>query len=53
MTDETMIHMMIDIMGIQYNPDYIGNLKEWISNEGIDVVFNKVIRMYSLDLSNS
>ena len=50
-TDEAIMHMMIDIMEIRKDPEYIGSLKEWVSREGIDAVFKKVIQMYSINLN--
>ena len=49
-SDSSLMRMLIDIMEIQEEPEYIEDLKEWIREAGIDVVFHKVIKMYSLSL---
>ena len=41
----------IRIMDIKDEPEYVHDLKNWIRIDGIDEVFKKVIRMYSLSLS--
>lgn len=48
--DDSVMHMMIDIMEIRQEPEFIEKLEEWVRNDGIDNVFEKVIHMYSLDL---
>lgn len=45
--DETIKNMIIAIMDIKNETDYIQDLDEWIYTEGIDEVFKKIIRMYS------
>ena len=50
-SNDALMRMMIDIMEIQKEPENIECLKEWVHDVGIDVVFKKVIHMYSLNLA--
>lgn len=49
-SEDALIKIMINIMEIQEEPEYIDDLKEWVRSVGVDVVFHKVIKMYSLSL---
>lgn len=49
-SEDALIKIMINIMEIQEEPEYIDDLKEWVRSAGVDVVFHKVIKMYSLSL---
>lgn len=49
--DEDIVRMIIKIMDIKDEPEYIHDLKSWIHRDGIDEVYKKVIRMYSLRLT--
>lgn len=45
MYDDDKVKEMIEILGIENEEDNLQILKEWISSDGIDEVYRKVVRI--------
>lgn len=45
--NDSIFNMIVNIMEIEHDPEYIIELRKWINDIGIDEVFKKVIQMNS------